>query len=1383
MRNASDTVASSSPVTVPASVCQVLRRASVSKDACSDAVRHVTLRRGDVVDVFHTADEDLGLVDVLVVAASAAPLGSLLTLPLAALKFDDDAVAASAASASPAAVTAAAAAGDKKHSGSRVSRSSKAKDGASSSKESSLTRSSKGHKDGHKGDAPKRRHSKSKAEGGAAASAAAAGADTPVKKASSRKICEKCKEAPAVAVVEFDGLKLMLCKPCMVSDVARHQQSGEATDIVVVQAKDAAAAAAAATTVTATGTTATASTAAAPAASAASAAPKTAAASTAPAAKAARVCKDCGDSKVAARVTIDGKPELLCKACTIKRQDQFSASAAKAPAVAPAAPKAGSAAPTTPVAKSAATASPPQSPKSEADDASMVAEDAALAALTAAPDWTALDALFQKRTKLGRKVALREVLVWSKKPIEKPLVKLPKLHEKKGEQLALWVHEYITHDGADKTPALTAAQQALTSAIRVGELRDELFALLVRYMHGCDDLRQLWRTWKLWAMSAPIFPASAAMHPFFLGVVSRWTPTPPPGAAAYSLDDRRAFRKYRRWVFEQLKVTGETRSVSARTPPLDELTFYETAPLGPPSLFGCTLARALDIQREHYPQHGTKLPLVVAVCMRLITELDGLKAQGIFRLPGNTDNIKALQLQVNKGDFDLSARPDITVHDIASLLKLWLRGLTEPLIPDSLYAKCIENPDSAKNAMDVYGALPDQNKDLVARLLNFLQTIAYPENQETNKMSLSNLSVVFAPCLLRYPMSADTMTIMANTIKEQAFVLTLLGLPLLNVVDNAAPAAAPADASAPTPTKSAAPSKTPATPATPAAAGAAGSSSPSSAKATLGSSDTKLRRMQSSRHTPSAREAPASTTAASLTDDAIGRSPNGASPLINRLQARIGGGRNSRSVSVGSAADAVSLGVSADGGASIAAAAVAAVAAENAATAAATAATAATSATAGDAKDPPISPRPHEPAPVPEKRKGGSRSEVPSRVDVANDAATAAHKKKTTSLGKVAAAEAAKAAVTRGDRSLKKKAASEAAEAAQARASQALKKKLADPAPIERRSSKSSIKKGNDATLEGGGSSSSGTLSGSRVQRQSSSSKVPKEVPEVVAVPVVPAQVGAVSMTAGADDDDQSSASSEGLSASDSRKKKGSKKQRSRSGSSGVPKEPVELALADKPPLPSISERPPETPRPPALPDVAPEEPHSDADDARSHESAASDDQAASLPPALPDDATVAPPTPDVAAAVVPVGEPVEPVEPVEPAEPAVISKAPEVERVEVPAAAPEPVAVSVAPTEPKVDDDDDDDDESSGSAISIGDEDSPQQSSRGGIEVVPLSDDDDDDADERDVFVAPQLPAAAIVTMLSDVEDDASDEYSDDDDDSFDSNSGSESPLPPPSD
>jgi hypothetical protein len=45
--------------------------------------------------------------------------------------------------------------------------------------------------------------------------------------------------------------------------------------------------------------------------------------------------------------------------------------------------------------------------------------------------------------------------------------------------------------------------------------------------------------------------------------------------------------------------------------------------------------------------------------------------QGLFRLPGNTDNIKTLQLLVNKGEFSaMMTRPGITVHDVASLLKV-----------------------------------------------------------------------------------------------------------------------------------------------------------------------------------------------------------------------------------------------------------------------------------------------------------------------------------------------------------------------------------------------------------------------------------------------------------------------------------------------------------------------------------------------------------------------------------------------------------------------------------------------------------------------------------------------------------------------------------------
>jgi hypothetical protein len=46
----------------------------------------------------------------------------------------------------------------------------------------------------------------------------------------------------------------------------------------------------------------------------------------------------------------------------------------------------------------------------------------------------------------------------------------------------------------------------------------------------------------------------------------------------------------------------EQRSVSARSPPLDELEYYEQAALGPASLFGCSLADAMAIQSKHFAQ-------------------------------------------------------------------------------------------------------------------------------------------------------------------------------------------------------------------------------------------------------------------------------------------------------------------------------------------------------------------------------------------------------------------------------------------------------------------------------------------------------------------------------------------------------------------------------------------------------------------------------------------------------------------------------------------------------------------------------------------------------------------------------------------------------------
>lgn len=49
-------------------------------------------------------------------------------------------------------------------------------------------------------------------------------------------------------------------------------------------------------------------------------------------------------------------------------------------------------------------------------------------------------------------------------------------------------------------------------------------------------------------------------------------------------------------------------------------------------------------------------------------------------------------------------------HAPASLLKLWYRELYEPLIPDTLYAECVADPDNTDNAFDIIQRLPRINR-------------------------------------------------------------------------------------------------------------------------------------------------------------------------------------------------------------------------------------------------------------------------------------------------------------------------------------------------------------------------------------------------------------------------------------------------------------------------------------------------------------------------------------------------------------------------------------------------------------------------------------------------------------------------------------------------
>ena len=70
-------------------------------------------------------------------------------------------------------------------------------------------------------------------------------------------------------------------------------------------------------------------------------------------------------------------------------------------------------------------------------------------------------------------------------------------------------------------------------------------------------------------------------------------------------------------------------------------------------------------------------------------------------------------------------------------------------------------------------SLPPVNREVMVKLLHFVQKVGAPANHEHTKMNLSNLALVWSPNIFRCPHD-NPMTQMKNTKLETKAMLTLL---------------------------------------------------------------------------------------------------------------------------------------------------------------------------------------------------------------------------------------------------------------------------------------------------------------------------------------------------------------------------------------------------------------------------------------------------------------------------------------------------------------------------------------------------------------------------------------------------------------------------------
>ncbi|XP_060089943.1 rho GTPase-activating protein 6 isoform X2 [Heteronotia binoei] len=158
--------------------------------------------------------------------------------------------------------------------------------------------------------------------------------------------------------------------------------------------------------------------------------------------------------------------------------------------------------------------------------------------------------------------------------------------------------------------------------------------------------------------------------------------------------------------------------------------------------------------------------LVDSCCQHL--EKHGLQTVGIFRVGSSKKRVRQLREEFDRG-IDVMLDEEHSIHDVAALLKEFLRDMPDPLLTRELYTPFIntlllEPHEQLSTLQLLIYLLPPCNCDTLHRLLQFLATVAShaedridQDSQEIpgNKMTSLNLATIFGPNLLHKQKTTD----------------------------------------------------------------------------------------------------------------------------------------------------------------------------------------------------------------------------------------------------------------------------------------------------------------------------------------------------------------------------------------------------------------------------------------------------------------------------------------------------------------------------------------------------------------------------------------------------------------------------------------------------
>jgi hypothetical protein len=390
----------------------------------------------------------------------------------------------------------------------------------------------------------------------------------------------------------------------------------------------------------------------------------------------------------------------------------------------------------------------------------------------------------QKKGLFRKKLSVKDILSWTEEPIRKPLTCIAeKSLKKEAVESFRLVQIYMGDRKARQGMTVNSvALDIATLGYQKVPIRDEVYVQLCKQTTDNPKKESLRRGWELIAICLSFFPPSPAFSSCLHGYISKHRDP--------ALDEYHDVNKwpihvqishYAAICARRLERIGDGGRLAPRKPSVDDVD-QSRLQIFRPSMFGGTLSETMEIQRDRFPQR--RLPWILTALADQVIRLNGLSTEGIFRVPADLDEVNSVKCRFDQWEVVVCN----DCHTAASLLKLWLRELYEPLVPDDFYEESVtiatqlesygkeasaEHEVTLQKFFHIVQRLPDLNRLVLTYLIHFLQLFARPEASLITKMDAANLATVFAPNCLRCP-SSDPSTILENTRKEMAFVKNLI---------------------------------------------------------------------------------------------------------------------------------------------------------------------------------------------------------------------------------------------------------------------------------------------------------------------------------------------------------------------------------------------------------------------------------------------------------------------------------------------------------------------------------------------------------------------------------------------------------------------------------